>query len=118
VNEEKKSPYILHRDVEKATKKINDNKARGDYYVPGDALKLLGENGSKIITQLINNIYETGERPKDVTEVTMIALKKPKATKRSDHLTVSRVTHTYLRRYLEGGLKGKLRLYLQKISLV
>jgi hypothetical protein len=29
--------------------------------VPGDVLKLLGEDGLKIIAQLINNIYETGE---------------------------------------------------------
>ena len=50
--------------------------------LPGDVLKLLGEDGLKIITKLINTIYETGEWPKDFTEVTMIALKKkPQATK-------------------------------------
>jgi len=46
-------------------------------------LKLFGEGGLKIMTKLINTIYETGEWPKDFTEVTMIALKKkPQATKR------------------------------------
>jgi hypothetical protein len=54
----------------------------------------LGEGGSKIITKLINNIYETGEWPKDLTEVTMIALKKPQATKCSDHRTISLIAHT------------------------
>jgi hypothetical protein len=37
-------------------------------------LKLLGEDGLKIMTKLINTIYETGVWPKDFTEVTMIAL--------------------------------------------
>jgi hypothetical protein len=34
----------------------------------------MGEGGLKIMTKLINTIYETGEWPKDFTEVTMIAL--------------------------------------------
>jgi len=49
----------------------------------------------KIITKLINTIYETGEWPKDFTEVTMIVLKKkPQATKCSDHRTVRLIAHT------------------------
>ena len=49
----------------------------------------------KIMTKLINTIYETGEWPKDFTEVTMIALnKKPLATKCSDHRTISLIAHT------------------------
>ena len=44
---------------------------------------------------LINTIYETGEWPKDFTEVTVIALtKKPQATKCNDHLTISSIAHT------------------------
>ena len=63
--------------------------------VPGDVLKLFGEDSLKIMTKLINTIYETGEWPKDFTEVTMIALKKkPQATKCSDHRTTSLITHT------------------------
>jgi hypothetical protein len=80
----------------------------------------LGEDGLRIMTQLINNIYETGEWPKDFTEVTMIALKKkPKATHSSDHCTISLITHTAKTavRILEEGLKRKLRTYLEKMSL-
>jgi hypothetical protein len=55
----------------------------------------LGEGGLKIIKKLINSIYETGEWPKDFTEVTMIALKKkPQATKCNDHRTISLIAHT------------------------
>ena len=50
--------------------------------------------GTKL-TKLINTIYETGEWPKDFTEVTMIALKKKtQATKCSDHHTFSLISHT------------------------
>jgi hypothetical protein len=39
-------------------------------------------------------MYVTGEWPRDLIEVTMIALKKkPKATKCSDHRTISIIAH-------------------------
>jgi len=58
-------------------------------------LKLFGEGGLKVLTKLINTIFETGEWPKEFTEVTMIALKKKtQATKCSDHLTISLIEHT------------------------
>jgi hypothetical protein len=60
--------------VEKSIKEMRNRKATGDDYVPGDVLRFLGESGLKILTKLINTIYETGEWPKDFTEVTMIAL--------------------------------------------
>jgi hypothetical protein len=56
------------------------------------------------MTKLINIIYETGDWPKDFTDVTMIALKeKPQATKCSDQCTISFITHTakILRRRIE-----------------
>jgi hypothetical protein len=80
--------------VEKDIKEMRNTKATGDDDVPGDVLKLLGEGGLKIMTKLINTIYETGEWPKDFTEVTIIALKKPQATKCSDHCTISLIAHT------------------------
>ena len=67
---------------------MRDKKAAADN-VPGDVLKLLGEESLKLVTQLINNIHETEEWSKNFTEVTMIALDKPKATKCSDRCTFS-----------------------------
>jgi len=94
VDAEEKGPYILQSEVEKAIKEMRNKKATGRYDVPGDVLKLLGEGGLKLMTKLINTIYETGEWPKDFTEVTMIALKKkPQATKWSDHGTISLIAH-------------------------
>jgi hypothetical protein len=37
--------------------KMRDKKATGHDDVPGDVLKLLGEDGLKPMTQLINSIY-------------------------------------------------------------
>jgi len=65
----------LRSEVEKAINEMRNKKATRDDDVPGDVFKLLGEGGLKIMTKLINTIYETGEWPKDFTDVTMIALK-------------------------------------------
>jgi len=45
----------------KAFKKMRDKKDRGDDDVPGDVFKRLGEDSLGLKTQLINNIYESGE---------------------------------------------------------
>jgi hypothetical protein len=95
VDADEKGPYILQSEVEKAMKEMKNKKATRDDDVPRDVLKLLGKDGLKIMTKLINTIYETGEWPKDFTEVTMIALKKkPRVTKCSDHSTISLIAHT------------------------
>jgi hypothetical protein len=86
VDTEEKGPYSLQSEVEKAIKEMRNKKATGDDDVPGYVLKLLGDGGLKIMTKLVNTIYEIGEWPKDFTEVAMIALKKKtQATKCSDH---------------------------------
>jgi len=46
------------------------------------------------MAQLISKIFETGEWPKNFTEVTMIALKKSEATQCSDDSTIGLIAHT------------------------
>ena len=99
---------------------MRNRKATGDDDVPGDVLKLLGEKGLKILTRLINTTYETGEWPKDFTEVTMIVLKKkPQATKCSNYCTISLIAHTaeVVARIFRRRIESKLRMYLENISL-
>jgi len=72
----------LQNEVEKAIKLMRDKKATGYDDTSGDVLPLLGESGLRIVTQLINNIYETAEWPKDFTAVTMIALRKKNGARR------------------------------------
>ena len=105
----------MQSEVEKAIKEMRNKKATGDDDVPGDVLKLFGEGGLKIMTKLINTIYETVEWPKDFTEFTMITLKKkPQATKCSDHRSISLIAHTakivakILRRRIEKEIEGVL----------
>jgi hypothetical protein len=50
VDTDEKGPYVLQSEVEKAIKKMRNEKATGDDDVPGDVLKLLGEGGLKIMT--------------------------------------------------------------------
>jgi hypothetical protein len=65
VDEDEKGPYILHSKVEKISKQKKDKKATCNDNVAGDVLKLLGEDGFKIMKHLINSVYETEEWPKD-----------------------------------------------------
>jgi hypothetical protein len=95
VDEDEKGPYILQSEVEKAINDMRDKKATGDDDVPWDVHILLGEDGLRLMTQLINNIYVTGERSEDFIEITMIALQnEPKVTKCSDHRTSSHIACT------------------------
>ena len=94
VDTDDRGPYILQSEVENAIKEMRNRKATDDDDVPGDVLKLLGEGGFKLLTKLINTICETGQWPKDFTEVTMIALKKTQATKCSEHHTISLIART------------------------
>jgi hypothetical protein len=92
---ETRKALIFCSEVEKAIKEMRDKKATGDDDIPGDVLRLVGEECLKLMTQLISSIYVTGEWPRDFIEVTMIALKKKtKATKCSDHHTISLIGHT------------------------
>lgn len=77
--------------------------------------KLWGENGLKLMEQLISNVYETTEWPKDFIEVTVFALKKnPKATKFSDHCIISLIPHAVKR--VEGILRRRTEDILRKIN--
>ena len=96
---------------------MRNKKATGDDDVPGDVLNILGEDGLKIMIKLINTIYETGQWPKDFTEVTMIALKKkPQATKCSNHRTFSLIAHTakIVAKTLRRRIKRKIKDVLGK----
>ena len=61
VDTDEKGPYILQGEVEKPIKEMRNIMTTGDDDVPGDVLKILGEGGLKIMTKLINTLYETGQ---------------------------------------------------------
>jgi hypothetical protein len=89
----------------KAIKEMRDKKATGHDDMPGDILKMLREDGLRTMAQLISNIFETGEWPKNFTEVTMIALKKPEATQ---YRKIAHSASSHIKQgYLDEGLKEK-----------
>jgi hypothetical protein len=47
-------------------------KVSGHVVVPGDALKLLGDDGLQQMTQLINTLCETEECPKDFMKLQLL----------------------------------------------
>jgi hypothetical protein len=59
----------------KTVKKMYDRKTAGNYDLPGDVVKLLKEGRLKLLTKHLINIYELGDWPKDLTHITMTAIK-------------------------------------------
>jgi len=108
----------LHSEEEEAIKKMSNKEATGDK-VPENVLVLLGEDDLTLTIQLIIIIYETGEWSKNSIKVIVITPnKKPKATKFSDHHTISLIVHTAkIVKRIGGGLETKLRMCLEKICL-
>ena len=115
VNEDDKGPSILRSEVEKAIKDLGRGKATGDDNIPAEILKVLGNEGIKKLTELINNIYKTGIWPNDFLDVTMIALKKkPDARKCADHRTISLISHVgkVIARIINRRLENKIEAIL------
>ena len=84
----------MQSEMETVIENMTDKKAIEEDDVNVDELKVVGKDDLRILMQLLNNIYETGECPKDYTEITMIILnKKPKATKFSENWTISLIPY-------------------------
>ena len=65
------------------------------------------------MTELNNNIHETGNRSKDLTEVANVLKKKQKATKCSYHYTISLIAH--IARIIVRILKGRIERKIEDI---
>ena len=105
--------------MEKAIKLTRDKKAVRDDNICGDVLRILGEDGLRM-AQLINNMYGTGGWPKDVTEVKSCWLKAEARSCKMQRPSHVRPDRPYGAGSGEdtwnGGLKGTLTTYLEKIS--
>jgi hypothetical protein len=94
LNEDDKRPTILKSEVVKGIKDMQRKKATGDDNILVDLLKELGDSGFKIITELFNKIYMSGDWPKEFLDVTTIALpKKNKVKKCNDHTTIQKYSY-------------------------
>ena len=87
-------PPILKEEIEYAIRKMKRGKAAGPDDITVELLEALGEIETMQLTQFLNDIYEKGHIPKDLTKSIFIALpKKPGAVECELHRTISLMSH-------------------------
>ncbi|GFO16201.1 endonuclease-reverse transcriptase [Plakobranchus ocellatus] len=86
-------PPILKDEVRTAIWKMKNGKATGPDNIAAEQIKALDEFGINKITVLLDEIYETGEIPKEMLKSIFIALpKKDGATECELHRTISLIS--------------------------
>ena len=117
VMEDNVGPEILRREIEEAIKHTKRNKAVGVDGIPAEFLKILGKSGTNKIVDLCNEMYRTGEWPRDFVRTTMIPLpKKTNAVECEDHRTISLICHTskVMLRVLTNRIESKAKEFIGK----
>ncbi|GFO22815.1 LINE-1 retrotransposable element orf2 protein [Plakobranchus ocellatus] len=81
---------IVKKAVETAIKKMKHGKATGSDNISVELIEALEDFGIGKVTHLLNEIYDTGQIPTDLSKSIFIALpKKPGATECELHRTIS-----------------------------
>ncbi|GFO08463.1 LINE-1 retrotransposable element orf2 protein [Plakobranchus ocellatus] len=87
-------PPIMKEEVETAIKKMKHGKATGPDNISVELIEALEDFGIGKVTHLLNEIYDTGQIPTDLSKSIFIALpKKPGATECELHRTISLMSH-------------------------
>ena len=88
-------PRILKAETEKAINRMKNNKATGPDEIAVEQIKNLGEFGIEKLTLILNEIYDSGEFPEDLSKSIFITLpKKPGAIECELYRTISLMSHT------------------------
>ena len=92
--EECNGPPIAREEVSNAIRQTKGGKAPGEDKISAEMWKALGDFGIDKLTQLFNNMYDTGAIPDDLVKSIFIPLpKKPKATMCGDYRLISLMPH-------------------------
>ena len=87
-------PKVMQSEVKAAIKKLKMDKAPGPDQICIEMIKALDEFGIAKVTDLINEIYDTGEIHPDLCKSIFVTLpKKPGATECELHRTISLMSH-------------------------
>ncbi|XP_023213215.1 uncharacterized protein LOC111616005 [Centruroides sculpturatus] len=87
-------PSTLKCEFDKTLKGMRKGKAPGADQIPVELIMALGENTKNDLYRLINEMYITGQVPKDFEKIIMVLIPKKKgAQKCEDHRTLSLVSH-------------------------
>ncbi|CAF1302854.1 unnamed protein product [Adineta ricciae] len=112
-------PTIMKDEVRKAIKSMKTNKATGPDGISVEMIQCLDEIGVDMMTKLINQIYDTGNIPEDLTKSIFIALpKKSGATECELHRTISLMSHVtkILLKILMMRMKNKITPEIAKVQ--
>ncbi|GFO24946.1 endonuclease-reverse transcriptase [Plakobranchus ocellatus] len=87
-------PSIMKEEIETAIKKMKYGKATGPDNISVELIEALEDFGIGKVTHLLNEIYDTGQIPTDLSKSIFIALpKKPGATECELDRTISLMSH-------------------------
>ena len=87
-------PKILASEVQAAVQSMKNNKAVGTDEITVELIKSIGDFGNEKLTNMLNDIYESGNIPADLSRSIFIALpKKPAAAECEFHRTISIMSH-------------------------
>ena len=87
-------PPIMEEEVRFAIKKMKAGKASGPDNITIEMIEPLEDLGVTVLTELLNDIYNTGHIPADLSKSIFIALpKKPAAIECELHRTISLMSH-------------------------
>ena len=112
IKKDMQGPRILKAEIEKAINHMKNNKATGPDEIAVEQIKGLGEFGIEKLTLILNEIYNSGEFPEDLSKSIFITLpKKPGAIECELHRTISLINHTtkILLRVLMNRVRNKLK---------
>lgn len=108
VPENDEGPCILKEEVTDAMRSLKNGKSCGPDEIYVEMLRALGDFGVDRITELCNDIYNTGYLPEEMRKSIFIILpKKAHAVECSDHRTISLMSHV---------TKLLLRIILKRIK--
>ena len=88
--DDESGPSITSTEVKHAITKLNNNKATGTDLIAAEMLKALDDGPLGKLTQLCNEIYNTGYWPKELKVSIFIPIpKKPKTTRCQEYRSIS-----------------------------
>ena len=105
-------PNILRLEVQAALKKMKRHKAAGPDEIVTEMITSLEEYGVSKVTDIINEIYDTGEIPEDLCRPFFIALsKKPVTVECELHRMISLMRHImkFILRIIMKRVHGRIR---------
>lgn len=94
IGETLSGPKILRSEVQTAIAQLKEGKAPGPDNIQTELLKLFDEKTITLITQLFNNIYDTGQIPSEWLKSEFVTIpKKTGAKKCEEYRTISLMSH-------------------------